>query len=715
MKAFFAKIWAWVLAHKLIAGIIAGATVVVLTVAIAVPCGVSASRKKKAAQEETQQTQPAGDQGGGDQGGQQGGGSGAHTHTLDTHGFCTAGDGHYGGVTIDDISQHWNIGTSETGKAYYGRIKLEESKSYMPSCQPMDPKLDNANTHVWWKLASEWSEVNLNELNPEHPIVYNTSSADGYLYFHLEFAQGQENVQFWVEEPHVHNYGTMGLCENCPYMEYGPAYRGTTINAIPFNDEIQHDGVTYFEARFMYTPGSVYFFESQVAKSGENLKLQVAYRKGNAWEYIINQNTGHASEIIGELEGITSSFIYVKWSWTVLDDTFTSNTVRITNLANNMYFDCNDVYRGMLISDLGEANRQQIQSSFVRTGTESETTYQYIYFGYDDVHTGDRILQTTEGLTANITAYQINPANHYPNPLTWYGSYFEAKWDGAVGFVAKTTTLTDLTNNDSIKVGVLKLDGSHAPDQAGFCTYHREVYLGDPNSWEDGDGLSGAHLLANTHYFYRVNLDPHQHFHFTKNAYIEWNEVHVYYRTSLGNYFELDPTGSDVDFFDTTFDHYLYVDVCSPQETNNVTLTVHFDEHSTSEHGYCDDHDSLLWGGYALDIEPSFNNETPTQYAISCEAGETLYLRIKSTGISVGDVFDFNLQAPYNTSSDMLYAYNAESGEFVEQEGTYQFTYEITSTTDACSSYDNGNSYYYLAIQFTSAYNGVFKCWINAD
>ena len=75
MKAFFAKIWAWVLAHKLIAGIIAGATVVVLTVAIAVPCGVSASRKEKAAQEETQQTQPAGDQGAGDQGGQQGGGS----------------------------------------------------------------------------------------------------------------------------------------------------------------------------------------------------------------------------------------------------------------------------------------------------------------------------------------------------------------------------------------------------------------------------------------------------------------------------------------------------------------------------------------------------------------------------------------------------------------------------------------------------------------
>ena len=80
MKAFFAKIWAWVLANKVLAAIIAGATVVVLTVAIVVPVSVSSAKKKKAAQEQqSQQQQPAGDQGGG---GQQGGGEGAKSFTI---------------------------------------------------------------------------------------------------------------------------------------------------------------------------------------------------------------------------------------------------------------------------------------------------------------------------------------------------------------------------------------------------------------------------------------------------------------------------------------------------------------------------------------------------------------------------------------------------------------------------------------------------------
>ena len=78
MKAFFAKIWAWVLANKVLAAIIAGGTAVVLAVAIAVPCGVSAAKKKKAAQEETS---IPGDNSGSQQGGEQGGGGGNQGHT----------------------------------------------------------------------------------------------------------------------------------------------------------------------------------------------------------------------------------------------------------------------------------------------------------------------------------------------------------------------------------------------------------------------------------------------------------------------------------------------------------------------------------------------------------------------------------------------------------------------------------------------------------
>ena len=56
MKAFFGKIWAWVLAHKLIAGIIAGAAALVITTAVVVPVSVSAAKKRKAQEQETQHT-----------------------------------------------------------------------------------------------------------------------------------------------------------------------------------------------------------------------------------------------------------------------------------------------------------------------------------------------------------------------------------------------------------------------------------------------------------------------------------------------------------------------------------------------------------------------------------------------------------------------------------------------------------------------------------
>ncbi len=94
MKAFFGKIWAWVLAHKVLAAIIAGATVVVLTVAIVVPVSVSSAKKRKAAEQETQQS-GGGSQQNNDGGKQQGGGDQGHTHSYTFDSFVwttTAGN-----------------------------------------------------------------------------------------------------------------------------------------------------------------------------------------------------------------------------------------------------------------------------------------------------------------------------------------------------------------------------------------------------------------------------------------------------------------------------------------------------------------------------------------------------------------------------------------------------------------------------------------------
>ena len=69
MKAFFAKIWAWVLANKVLAGVIGAAAALTVAAAVAVPLSVNAAKNKKA-QEETHQNEPSqsGDEG---QGGEQ--------------------------------------------------------------------------------------------------------------------------------------------------------------------------------------------------------------------------------------------------------------------------------------------------------------------------------------------------------------------------------------------------------------------------------------------------------------------------------------------------------------------------------------------------------------------------------------------------------------------------------------------------------------------
>ena len=179
MKAFFAKIWAWVLANKILAGIIAGATVVVLTVAIAVPCGVSASKKRKAAQEqETQQSQPSGEQsgqqGGGSSGGQQGGGSQAHTHTFVFDSFVwTTNPGNY------TAKAKYVCAADSEFELHDAQMSKDNSKHEDPSCiaegkdvwvATYEDHTDTKNEplaavgHTWgttaqWEWSLDYSEV----------------------------------------------------------------------------------------------------------------------------------------------------------------------------------------------------------------------------------------------------------------------------------------------------------------------------------------------------------------------------------------------------------------------------------------------------------------------------------------------------------------------------------------------------------------------------
>ena len=142
MKAFFGKIWAWVLANKILAGIIAGGTAVVLAVAIAVPCGVSAAKKKKAAQEETHETTPSGGENGGQQsgGGNQQGGDSAHTHNWAT-------------AWSHDATNHWHAceGCTEKNDVEahkFGAWTIVSETKEERTCSTCGYKEERAHTHT---------------------------------------------------------------------------------------------------------------------------------------------------------------------------------------------------------------------------------------------------------------------------------------------------------------------------------------------------------------------------------------------------------------------------------------------------------------------------------------------------------------------------------------------------------------------------------------
>ena len=148
MKAFFAKIWAWVLANKVLAAIIAGGTAVVLAVAIAVPCGVSAAKKKKAAQEETSIP--------GDNSGSQSGDQGGHT----THTWATAWS--------HDETNHWHACTGCTEKNdveahKFGAWTIVSETKEERTCSTCGYKEEKNHVHTFadaWEsdAANHWHE-----------------------------------------------------------------------------------------------------------------------------------------------------------------------------------------------------------------------------------------------------------------------------------------------------------------------------------------------------------------------------------------------------------------------------------------------------------------------------------------------------------------------------------------------------------------------------
>lgn len=611
----------------------------------------------------------------------------AHVHTFDEHGFCLA-DGYYGGTTLESDTQTWTITNTEVNKAYYGRIKLQNGKNYMLNATPMDPKIDSTKTKVWWKTSTGWADVDLN-----YGLTLSGESSDQYAYFHLEFSQGLPSVALGLAELHVHSYDAMGLCENCPYGE-GIGYRGTPLNNLPLSDEVTpNTGENYYEARFMYVPSQVYFFDSQVTKSGENVALKIGYLKTVAgqkqWEYIYNQHTANTSMIIANLADIASSYIYVKWSWNT-DDVFTNNSFSVSILNASHYFDTAGEYRGQLITDEGVGYEEQVLGNYV----VPMGNIKMIYFGWDIVSAGQRYRVSLVGFPANSTvaAYQAHPDTHQPVALQRIdGDFFEAKYNGAIGFELYYTGTDDIVGTDSYKVGVEQLAGLHTADSIGFCKIHESTYLGNPTAWTDESGISGDNFVAGKKYFYKIGLLKGQFFRFEKTV-INWDEIYVYYRTGAGdrnnNYREIPQdsfkNGGTV-HFESDFDNTAYVVIEVAANRNDVSITPHFESFGyTFSAGYAPNYNEIT-----ISADNEYHNVTFTQ-------NEWVYVRFAADpNMNYCEVF-YDYGFPMDT---YLWGYNADDNQVVEQNESIQQEYDL-EPTDKFSSSDDV-AYYVFAIRNT--------------
>ncbi|MBR4377751.1 MAG: hypothetical protein IKP50_02565 [Bacilli bacterium] len=313
MKAFFGKIWAWVLAHKVLAAIIAGATVVVLTVAIVVPVSVSASRKKKAAQEQqSQQQQPAGDQGGGqqggsgqqggEQGGEQGGGDTTHTHnwsvvwsqdatnhwhacdgcdekneeaahTANGYGFCTVCNRYLGETCASQFESNQMYGLDNyysyfqhgqfnmtAGQDFFCRISGAESGHIfeLEDGDPWDTIGDAISAYYLYNGA--FSAVFLDYAIPS------PTTGDGYLYIKIEASKLSNLNDVWFAIDQYHNFDNAGFCQTAACNHYCGCVE-LTSDVSSGNLSFHQDVTRYF--RVKASANHDYYFSYTAIKASE--------------------------------------------------------------------------------------------------------------------------------------------------------------------------------------------------------------------------------------------------------------------------------------------------------------------------------------------------------------------------------------------------------------------------------------------------------------
>ena len=647
IKAFFGKIWAWVLAHKLIAGIIAGATVAVLVVAIAVPCSVSASRKKKAAQEQqSQQQQPAGDQGGGQQGGGDSGGNQGHTHNYVFDSFVwTTTAGNY------------------TAKAKYvcaadSEYELHDAQMSKDNGKHEDPSCDNDGKDVWvatydghtdtknevlaatghdwsataqWEWALDYSEVtatvtcaNCAMEHEEHPGVMEsvttqpTCEGEGLATYTASFdyaghhyADARENVALAALG---HDTNAHQFCSRClTYMS-----ETLDLNAPSTLNSTLHGGEAFF--RFEWEDGKHYFIgldgwnHDRLETNYYYINMQLQFVELTIPDFVYDNADSwvpvRVDQYIDDSLAL-DSYIYVEME---LDNALDTNPCHIelqdAHTDPNAYGFCaGGDYLGQNGTIGQEVNTGALDDGtkkFIKYSAVAEHTYQLTYTGW---------------VSEEIKVYRYDMlSDGYVEMVRYSGGKFDtpeaSEFNNEFFVVATAGAIVPSSSITISLVGHLKLD------EFGMCVDHPEVYCGTELSTDFIE--TGINIDSGKKAFYKFAYDAGHKYSFGDTSYeitYSWIKAYVFNNTS--DQFEeillshVNPLNYTPFMEDEDTDGYIYLVITAGGNVTNGQLditTIH-----NYEHGLC-----LVCGDYlgtqlTLDVSPGL---------ISVAADEHVYYSV---------------------------------------------------------------------------------------
>lgn len=667
IKAFFSKVWAWVLAHKIVAGVIAGAVTLAIVTAIVVPVSVSSARKKRAA-EETQQTDNGGSKpNSGDQGGSSSGGSGDS-----------------GGGGGDSTPAHTHV---------YGDLVPAQAAT----CE--------AAGHAAYYYC-EGCEKYFDENKVETTLQALTVAATGHDYVFNSFV--------WAETPGAYTARAKYVCShNAEHIEYHDAEMSHTTDAATHTANganhwnASYDGHNDTMDEVLPSPGHSYnavglcladgVFNGVTATVGEDTAA-ANYSAGQTYYFRIPATVGHTYSLqnAGVTPSETASYYLNSTGEPVAYDKSTTPFPVSGTFDNFIYF---------VHQPTGAENAASFRANFKSHEARADDfgfcqDHPTVYVGFD-MDTNDLI--DLDDMTIGQKAFRRFDANAYhryglnmPAPLALEDFAFAMKTDNGYqefdmsnSSYATIPNFADLSVDDKVYIRVqpvadrvdpsFGVDEEHNYNYVGLCLYDSAYIGGNENTLEINEVSATLNYEPDDTNYYRVKAYAGHTYRFHPTSWVT-AKMDAYYIQSdgmpiaLGN---MSATSNLIDFPEGSLDNYIYFIYGPMVSSGSGTFSVSIETHPVDqEHGACP-HPG---------VTPTLENGVAYGSDFSIPAGGYAFFKALLSGIEVDQYNRFEISYGHDnyTYVTVWFKLNGTWTEFEAADGNVDYgEYDVADADQA--------------------------------